>query len=94
MVVLCLFSVHKHANVLRVFIPDDRLAVVRVVDGNGQGVIEPRPGHWCQVIIAQSTIAAPLTDLGPLFGNQADQATTGQIADKFCRIKEFIIASR
>ena len=42
---------------------------------NDQGVAEPGTGHWCQVLIAQSYFAAPLTDLGRLFGNQADEET-------------------
>ena len=39
------------------------------VDNNSQGSIEPGSGDRCQVFIAKSYPAAPLTDLDPLLGN-------------------------
>jgi hypothetical protein len=67
---------HKDVGVEVVPVFEDGGGVDRMCDNdNGQGVAEPGTVHWCQVFIAQSYFAAPLTDLGPLFGNQADEET-------------------
>ena len=67
---------HKDVGVKIVSVFENGGGVDRMCDNdNDQGVAEPGTGHWCQVFIAQSYFAAPLTDLGPLFGNQADEET-------------------
>ena len=67
---------HKDVGVKIVPVLENGGDVDRMCDNdNDQGVAEPGTGHWCQVFIAQSYFAAPLTDLGPLFGNQADEET-------------------
>ena len=67
---------HKDVGVKIVPVFENGGDVDRMCDNdNDQGVAEPGTGHWCQVFIAQSYFAAPLTDLGPIFGNQADEET-------------------
>ena len=67
---------HKDVGVKIVPVFENGGGVDRMCDNdNDQGVAEPGTGHRCQVFIAQSYFAAPLTDLGPIFGNQADEET-------------------